>query len=73
MARAEISKTELFEDGKLVWKNIEKEWLNDLLNEPIIMLNEVIDPKKEPEKFIRNLGKAYSGSYFRASKPIIYK
>ena len=64
--------------GTLVWggksftgKMLKKNGLKTVLDDPIYVDDDVIEAKKEPEKYIGSLYKTYYGAYFRASKPRI--
>jgi len=61
-------------DGKdFSWKHVEEEWLKKIINNDIHIGDVTINPKRDPEKYMRNLCLAYRSAYFNASKPIIHK
>ena len=62
-----------FDGEKLRWKICKDKNIEDIINDEIIVDEKEIYPDKQPEKFIKNLYKGYSGTYLRASKPRIGK
>ena len=62
-----------FDGEKLSWKICKDKNIEDIINDEIIIDEKEIYPDKQPEEFIKNLYKCYSGTYLRAGKPRIGK
>jgi len=65
--------TLVFDGKSFSWANVEKDWIKNIIEDPINVMDEKIEAKKSPTKYMMNLFKAYRGAYLRASKPIIHK
>ena len=62
-----------FDGEQLSWKICKDKNIEDIINDEIIVDEKEIYPDKQPEEFIKNLYKSYSGTYLRAGKPRIGK
>ena len=56
-------------DGKVfTWANTVYDGVKEFSEDTIFVNDELIDPKKNPVKFMKNLHKAYTSTYVRAGK-----
>ena len=60
--------TIIFDGSKFTWANTAYDGIKEISDDSIFVEDELIDPKKDPEKFMQNLHKAYTGTYVRAGK-----
>jgi hypothetical protein len=59
-----------YDGSKLSWAYPVEDHMQECISNPLHIGGKLIDPKQDPEKFIKMLHVAYSGSYFRASKAL---
>ena len=58
----------VFDGSKFSWKDLKKNWLKEILEDPLYVNDKHIYSHKTPKAFMRNLYNAYDNIYLRASK-----